>query len=257
MQSMQPSQLIDRLRERLRARLAPHLARWLPPAYVKSPVCLTFAYDVSDALIITMERILGICFDHGGTRTPALTPDDMAQLLGRSRTTMYRHLETLGNLKWIEWEQVSGRRIRIRPLIFAAEPEQGAELQPASRPAAATKGEPNPELVEALVAAGIEHPYRNRLAADPDLDAGQVRAWWLWTQHPDRDGLHTPTGVIIRRLEQHVPPPDEYLALARLTDEEMYELKHALWTAGRDLPEDLYRFYPLYREIFGSGRDKL
>jgi hypothetical protein len=106
-------------------------------------------------------------------------------------------------------------------------------------------------LVKALAAAGIEPPYRDRLAADPDLDASQIRAWHLWTQHPDRDRLHTPTGVIIRRLEQHTLPPDEYLALARLTEREMKELKHALWTAGRDLPEDLYRLYPLYREIFG------
>ncbi len=249
---MRSLQLIDRLQEKLRTRLAAHLRRWLPPAYIKSPVYVTFAYDVSDPVVLTMERILGICFEHGGRGTPDLVPDDMAALLGRPKSTLYRHLEVLSELKWIEWEQVPGRRIRIRPLVFAVEPEQDAATPPTVLPVSVAEPADS-ELLQALIAAGIEYPYRDRLAADPRLDAEQVRAWHLWTQHPDRANLVTPTGVIVRRLEDHVPPPEEYVALARLSEEEVRKFKYARWDGGLSLPEYLQRLYPLYHEIYGDS----
>lgn len=46
----------------------------LPPSYVNSPVPIAYA-RVDDALIVTMIRILGLCWAYDCERTPALPPD--------------------------------------------------------------------------------------------------------------------------------------------------------------------------------------
>lgn len=217
----------------------------LPPSYVNTPVAIAYA-GVDDALIVTMTRILGLCWAHDYERTPALTPDQLADLTGRPRTTLYRHLAALEQeLRWLRIDH-SGRRLILRPLVRVqeAKPVVGSHARKAN-PAV---GE---ELLAALVAAGIENPARDELARSGDLDPAWARGWHLWTLHPHRATLSNPAGAIIRRLQDHEPPPDDYLALARLTKEDEAQLRASFWTAGADLDDDLYELRALYFEVFG------
>jgi hypothetical protein len=73
-----------------------------PPSYVNTPVPIAYA-DVDDALIVTMTRILGLCWSHDYERTPALTPNELSDLTRRPRTTLYRHLGILEReLGWLQ-----------------------------------------------------------------------------------------------------------------------------------------------------------
>ncbi len=87
----------------------------LPPSYVNTPVPIAYA-EVDDALIVTMIRILGLCWAYDYERTPALTPEQVAELTGRARSTLYRHLKELREMQWIRVDQ-AGRRIIIRPIM--------------------------------------------------------------------------------------------------------------------------------------------
>jgi hypothetical protein len=83
----------------------------LPPSYVNAPVPIAYA-EADDALIVTMIRILGLCWAYDYERTPALTPEQVATLTGRARSTLYRHLKELRERRWIRVDQ-TGRRIII------------------------------------------------------------------------------------------------------------------------------------------------
>ena len=52
----------------------------LPPSYVNTPVAVAYA-EVDDALVVTMVRILGLCWAYDYERTPALTPEQAAELI--------------------------------------------------------------------------------------------------------------------------------------------------------------------------------
>jgi hypothetical protein len=43
----------------------------LPPSYVNTPVAIVYA-EADDALIVTMTRLLGLCWAYDYERTPAL-----------------------------------------------------------------------------------------------------------------------------------------------------------------------------------------
>jgi len=85
-------------------------------------VPVAYAYGVDDAVLVTMIRLLGLCWNC--ERTPPLTPGELAQAVGRSHSALYRHLRILkdggggrenpGCLRWIQVERVN-RRITIRP----------------------------------------------------------------------------------------------------------------------------------------------
>jgi DNA-binding MarR family transcriptional regulator len=87
----------------------------LPPSYVNTPVSIAYA-EADDALIVTMTRILGLCWAYDHERTPALTPEQLADLTGRPRSTLYRHLKRLREMQWIRVDQ-AGRRIVIHPIV--------------------------------------------------------------------------------------------------------------------------------------------
>ena len=169
----------------------------LPPSYVNAPVPVAYA-EADDALIVTMILIMGLCWAYDYERTPALTPDQVAQLTGRARSTLYRHLKEFRDRNWIRVDQ-AGRRIIIRPVTDrSAEPadEREADMsQPASTPAL------NEELVDALADIGVENPKRAVLARMA-IDPLWVRAWHLWTEHPHRRGLTNPIGNCITNSRQ-------------------------------------------------------
>jgi hypothetical protein len=182
----------------------------LPPSYVNTPAPIVYA-QVDDALIVTMARILGLCWAYDYERTPALTPEQVAELTDRPRSTLYRHLKQLRDMQWLRIDQ-AGRRIILRPVIMArtVEPaEKGATstVQPAAEPAA------NEALLQALAEIGVENPKRSQLAG-LDIDPLWVRAWHLWARHPHRHSLTNPVGNIILKLESGERPPEEFLRAA-------------------------------------------
>jgi pyruvate/2-oxoglutarate dehydrogenase complex dihydrolipoamide acyltransferase (E2) component len=87
----------------------------LPPSYVNTPVAIAYA-DVDDALIVTMTRILGLCWAYDYERTPALTAEQVAELPGRPRSTLYRHLKQLRDMEWLRIDRAD-RRMVIRPIL--------------------------------------------------------------------------------------------------------------------------------------------
>jgi hypothetical protein len=181
----------------------------LPPSYANTPVATAYA-DVDDALIVTMTRILGLCWPFDYERSPALTPEQLAELIGRQRSTLYRHLKLLRERQWIRIDQ-SGRGLVIRPIVARnpdpAEKEETCTAEAPSEPA------PNEALLQALAEIGVENPKRDQLAR-LDLDPHWVRAWHLWAKHPHRRSLTNPVGCIILKLEGPERPPEGFLRAA-------------------------------------------
>jgi hypothetical protein len=201
----------------------------LPPSYVNTPVAIAYS-EADDALIVTMTRILGLCWTYDYERTPALTPEQMVEFTGRPRSTLYRHLKQLREMQWIRVDQV-GRRIIIRPIITrcaqAADQEAARAGGPGEEPA--DEAVPNKELLQALADIGVENPKRRQLAGQ-DIDPLCVQAWQLWAKHPHRRNLTNPVGNIILKLESGEQPPREFLRaaeeqirLAQWTQEQEYE----------------------------------
>ena len=181
----------------------------LPPSYVNAPVPIAYA-EADDALIVTMIRILGLCWAYDYERTPALTPEQLADLTGRPRSTLYRHLKELRDMQWIRVDQ-AGRRIIIRP-------ETGRLAQPAAKEEthvsqSVTPSVLNEELLQALADIGIENPKRAQLAR-LDIDPLWVYAWHLWADHRYRQSLTNPIGNIILKLETGEQPPEEFVRAA-------------------------------------------
>ena len=207
------------------------MKRTLPPSYVNTPVTVAYA-DADDALIVTMTRILGLCWSYDYERTPALTPDQLAEFTARPRSTLYRHLKLLREMQWIRIDQVA-RRIIIRPLITrcvqSVERDTATPAGPGGEPGADAAGAPAPNeaRLQALADIGIENPKRNLLAR-LDIDPLWVQAWQLWAKHPHRKSLTNPIGNIILKLESGERPPREFLRAA----EEQVRLKE--WMRERE-----------------------
>jgi hypothetical protein len=201
----------------------------LPPFYVNTPVAIAYA-EADDALIVTMTRILGLCWAYDYERTPAFTPEQLTDFTGRPRSTLYRHLKRLREMQWIRVDQ-AGRRIVIRPIIIRKAQAVGREA--AGTGHAADDPVPNEELLQELANIGVENPRRSQLAS-LDIDPPWVRAWHLWAKHPHREGLTNPVGNIILKLESGERPPREFL---RAAEEEMRLGRWAQEQADRD--EDL------------------
>ena len=189
----------------------------LPPSYVNTPVAIAYA-EADDALIVTMTRILGLCWAYDYERTPALTPEQLAEHTGRPRSTLYRHLKLLREMQWIRVDQL-GRRIVIRPIITQC--AQAVDREAAG--AGGSGGEPGEDaadgpvpseaLLQALADIGVENPKRDQLAG-LDIEPLWVQAWQLWAKHPHRRTLTNPVGNIILKLESGERPPGEFLRAA-------------------------------------------
>jgi DNA-binding MarR family transcriptional regulator len=181
----------------------------LPPSYVNTPVAIAYA-DVDDALIVTMTRILGLCWAYDYERSPALTPEQLAEFTGRPRSTLYRHLKQLREMQWIRIDQ-AGRRIIIRPIV--ARNRDPAEKETCTADATSEPAY-DEALLQALAEIGVENPKRDELAR-LDLDPLWVRAWHLWARHLHRRNLTNPVGCIILKLEGGERPADEFLRAAQ------------------------------------------
>ncbi len=210
----------------------------IPPSFVLVPAPVAYA-DVSEELAMTMIRIVGLCWRHDYKHTPALTGGELSRLVGRPKSTLYRHLEQLEiELGWLRIER-SGGHLELWPQVQAPEPGLSPQATVDQRR-------------QALAKAGIEGLSRDELAADHRLDPDWIRAWHLWTQHPARQSLNNPPGYIVLKLRRHEPPPGDFLRLVTLTAGEEFQLRQAQWTGGADLDDELYDLLPLYREVLGG-----
>jgi hypothetical protein len=203
----------------------------LPPFYVNTPVAIAYA-EADDALIVTMTRILGLCWAYDYERTPALTPEQLTEFTGRPRSTLYRHLKLLREMQWIRVDQ-TGRRIVIRPIVTHCSQMVGREAIGTSDPAGDPV--PNEELLQALADIGVENPKRRQLAG-LDIDPLWVQAWHLWAKHPHRRSLTNPVGNVILKLESGERPPREFL---RAAEEQIRLRRWAQRQEQADRREDL------------------
>jgi hypothetical protein len=214
-----------------------------PPTYVNVPIAIAYAAGVDDALVVTMARILGLCWDHGYRHTAPLTPAELMEATGRPHATFYRHLRLLqGELHWLRVDRVGSGHLVLHSLV-------GGPSEPP----------PAPEVIRqqrlcALAEAGIERPVRDSLASDPGVDPLWISAWHLWTRHPSRSNLKNPAGVIVGKLRDHEPPPDEYLQLASLTVDEREQLRASYWIGADSLDSRLRQLRPFFFLIYGDPR---
>jgi hypothetical protein len=227
-----------------------------PPGYIKLPPSIACA-GVEDALIVTMTRILGLCWGHRYRKSPAYTPDQLAELLGRPRTTLYRHLDKLQKLRWLRVEH-NDRRLVLQPLVRITEGQEVVISPPdqAGYDLPEQEASDSHELRQALQEAGIVgRPFRELL--QQNVDTALVRAWYLWTWAPEQEWMDNPAGYIVNRLREGDPPPAKFLELADLTSDETALLTNA-WAGSEqyqgwpslDGNEKLQRLAPLWVTIF-------
>jgi hypothetical protein len=231
-----------------------------PPDYIKLPPSIACA-DVDDALIVTMARILGLCWDHKYRRSPPYTPDQLADLLDRPRTTLYRHLNKLQQLRWLRVERTE-RRLILQPLVRITEGRSAAPSSPGQ------VGYDFPEqgvgdkheLREALQEAGIVgRPFRELLQRN--VDPVLVGAWHLWTWAREQEWMGNPAGYIVNRLREGDEPPHDFLELTQLTPDETATLKRA-WARSEqytgwpslDGNDRLQKIAPLWATIYDAMR---
>ena len=195
----------------------------LPPSYVNTPVAIAYA-KVDDVLIVTMTRILGLCWAHNYERSPALSVERLSELTGRPRSTLCRHLKQLRDMQWIRVDQAS-RRLIIRPIIAChsepTEKEVDGNVDPADGPVS------DEALLQALADIGVENPKRSQLARR-EIDPLWVHAWHLWAKHPHRQTLTNPVGNIILKLESGERPPGEFLRAAE------EQIRYRAWMQGQE-----------------------
>ena len=235
-----------------------------PPSFIKLPPLVAHSDQVDDGAVVTMIRILELAWEFKYRKTAPYTPDELAELLHRTRATMWRHLKTLRAAGWIGSKRAAGRKLVIQVLIPILDDDKAA-VEPGRVVLPGGNGDgpggAQNELRQALTDVGVlGRPLRElcQMGIDPIL----VRAWHLWTWHPDQDWMENPTGYVIQRLRTGDEPPDEYLELACLTEEEVGQLQAAYVASeaysgwpSLDGQEKLRRLAPLWAAITRNMRE--
>lgn len=98
----------------------------LPPRYVMEPAGEVYDRKLSDEQFRTLAQIRGLAYKTRGERTPVLTIEDLVQIRGVDRATIYRHLASLREQGYIKTERVGKYQFVIYPLRW--EEEAGAAL---------------------------------------------------------------------------------------------------------------------------------
>jgi len=237
-----------------------------PPSFIKLPPFVAHSDRVDDGAVVTMIRILELAWEFKYRKTAPYAPDELAALLGRSRATMFRHLKTLREAGWIGSKQEPGRKLVIQVLIPILADDKAPE-EPRRQAVAGGNGNGRgaaqaPDLLhQALVDAGVlGRPLRE--LGQMGIEPAVVRAWHLWTWHPDQDWMENPTGYIVQRLRAEDAPPSEFLELACLTGEEVQQIQAAYVASEEycgwpslDGQEKLRRVAPLWAAITRNTRE--
>jgi hypothetical protein len=233
-----------------------------PPHYIKLPPSIALA-DEDDAVKVTMALVLGLCWADRYRQTRPYTPDELAGLLKRSRATLYRHLNRLQELGWLQVHRVDGRRLVLQPLICIVEGHPATLETPGSIGyafAVEDRMHDKEELRAALQEAGIIGRACRELL-QKEIDPLTVRAWYWWTWAPEQEWLDNPAGYVINRLRDGDEPPVEFLELVQLTEEEIAAIKEA-WVHSEQVRgwpslegnDKLHRLAPLWAAIYDAMR---
>ena len=225
-----------------------------PPFHIKVPAGIVLA-SAHDGLIVTMARIVGLCWHEKHRWTPDYSMAELVDLLGRPQGTLYRHLKELERLGWLKVQR-SDKGFVLHLLI----PVSGrSEARPKRRSPDTRPGQPSgdghrAELAQALRGAGIIGQPHNELLHHA-LSTTSVRAWTLWTLVDEQKWLKNPPGYLVIRLRAGVEPPPEFIRLTELTAAEMAQLR-AAWSNSEEsedwpsLDEGLREIAPIWSSIY-------
>jgi hypothetical protein len=225
-----------------------------PEDYVIIPVSVLRA-DKCDGLIVTMSRIMALCWGYRYRRSPPYTRDQLLELLDRSASTYHRHIRQLRALGWLTVEH-EDQRIILKPAVTAT------RAQASSGGCSKTEAGGKPALGQALREAGIRGSAYYELL-HKGLDPAVVRAWILWSWAPQQDWMDNRAGYIITRLREGSQPPTDFLELARLTPEETALLErawvrseHTMGWPSLEGNDKLLRLAPLWVKITEAMRQR-
>jgi hypothetical protein len=113
----------------------------------------------------------------------------------------------------VRLEDCNNPKQQSEPTIRKDNPEQQSTTT-ATANAAPSKSEVDVGVLVGLLADfGVQEPIRSQIASNGvDLAATQAWIWYTRAQENLRDRV----GFVVSRLQQHVPPPDDLLALAQV-----------------------------------------
>ncbi len=93
----------------------------LPPRFVMMPAQEVYDRRLDDEHFRTLAQIRGLAYKTRGERTPVLTMDDLVQIRGVDRATIYRHLAALRKQGYIRTDRVGKYQFVIFPLRWEEE----------------------------------------------------------------------------------------------------------------------------------------
>jgi len=96
----------------------------LPPRFVMTPAEEVYDRRLDDEHFRTLAQIRGLAYKTKGERTPVLSIEDLVQIRGVDRSTIYRHLASLRQQGYIRTERIGKYQFVIYPLRW----ELGAAL---------------------------------------------------------------------------------------------------------------------------------
>ncbi|RMF02132.1 MAG: hypothetical protein D6768_09000 [Chloroflexi bacterium] len=109
-------------------------------------------------------------------------------------------------------------------------------------------------LLTLLNDLGVQEPTKSRLLANPNISVAKIGAWYLYAE--TQPGLFDPRSYVIKRLLADDPPPEEFLAFARLTDDtwQLFESAVQSLRAGHppqaEIPPDLIEAFISWTNVY-------
>lgn len=102
----------------------------------------------------------------------------------------------------------------------------------------------------------VQEPARSKLLANPELTVAKVGAWFLYAE--TQPNLTDPQGYVIKRLLANDPPPQDFVAFAKLDDETwtLFETMTAALQGGQGLtspiPPELLETFVRWADIYAG-----
>jgi hypothetical protein len=102
----------------------------------------------------------------------------------------------------------------------------------------------------------VQEPARSKLLANPELTVTKVGAWFLYAE--TQPNLTDPQGYVIKRLLANDPPPQDFVAFAKLDDETwtLFETTVAVLRGGQGLvpsiPPELVETFVRWADIYAG-----
>jgi hypothetical protein len=120
----------------------------------------------------------------------------------------------------------------------------------------AAVGNKSPALELVLDDLSVQEPARSKLLSNPELTVAKVGAWFLYAE--TQPNLSDPQGYVIKRLLANDPPPQDFVAFAKLDDETwlLFETAAAVLRGGQSLtspiPPGLVETFVRWADIYAG-----